>query len=143
MSISLFNKEYQPNKITNTKNDNLTEQNNKDSLYRNARYGASFGAGIGLGDGFLSSVLIKRDIRNTMNGYRSFTFEQKRKAVSGLHNQNMTVRRYKEFANKILNMSIPKTMLKRALLYGGITAAVGMVIDVCKNKKSDKNKTLF
>lgn len=139
MSITLFNKKYQSNKITNIKNENSNGQNNNESLYRTARYGASFGAGIGLGDGYLSSVLVKRDIRNTMNGFKNFTYEQKKQAIRGLHNQNMTVRQYKEFANKILNMSTPKTMLKRALLYGSITAAAGMILDIYK--KLRKNKT--
>lgn len=139
MSITLFNKKHQPNKITNLQSDSTKGQNNNETLYRSARYGASFGVGIGLGDGFLSSVLVKRDIRNTMNGFKNFTYEQKKQAVKGLHNQNMTVRQYKEFANKILNISTPKTMLKRALLYGSITAAAGMILDIYK--KLGKNKT--
>ena len=58
---------------------------------------------------------------------------EKKSAIRGLHANGYNVRQFKEHIKEINELSIPKVMVKRALIYAGIIGLFGLGIDLIKN----------
>lgn len=108
------------------------------SQYRSVRNGFIFGAGAGLGDGLATVLSARYSIKKNLAEYSNYSFADKKNAVANLHAQGINVKTYKSELAKVYNKPLPKVMAKRALMYGAITAAVGLGIDLYKNHNKPK-----
>ncbi len=104
--------------------------------------GIIFGIGAGLGDGFATVYSTKNNIKKSLAEYKGYSFSEKKEAIKGILNiKGMTVKKYKDFIQKEMNVSMPKVMLRRALLYGSVLGLIGLGVDAYSNKKDKATKT--
>lgn len=117
----------QPNEI------NLNSQKKgqiQPSLYKGSLYGALFGVGAGICDGFATTFYAKKDLKKTLETFKNASFADKKLMVKNLLDNGKTIKEFKQYAKKISNSSPFKLMLKRGLIYGGIISAAGFICDL-------------
>ena len=76
-----------------------------------------------------------------MEEFKKCSFGDKRLAVKALHDSGISIKEYKKFINSVRDLSIPKMMLKRGLLYGGVAAVAGIAVDLYRNNKENKTNS--
>lgn len=131
--------QIQPN--TSIKNDTNNNQVKSTPSYKATKNGLIFGISAGLGDGFATVYSNKKNIKKSLAEYKGYSFSQKKEALKEILNiKGMTLKKYKNFINKEMNVSIPKVMLKRALLYGSVLGLIGLGVDAYSNKKNKVSK---
>lgn len=110
--------------------------------YKTTKNGLIFGISAGLGDGFATVYSNKKNIKKSLEEFKAYSFSQKKEAVKEILNiKGMTLKKYKDFIQKEMNVSISKVMLRRALLYGSILGLIGLGIDAYSNKKDKATNT--
>ncbi len=131
--------QIQPNK--SIKNDANNNQVKSTPSYKATKNGLIFGIGAGLGDGFATVYSTKNNIKKSLAEYKGYSFSQKKEALKEILNiKGMTLKKYKDFIRKEMSVSMPKVMLRRALLYGSVLGLIGFGIDKYQgyNKQSKK-----
>lgn len=108
------------------------------SNYKGVLYAAMFGVGLGIGDGLVTGYCTKRDLKKSLEEFKKCSFADKKRAVEALRQNGMSVSEYKKFIKNVQDLSIPKTMLKRGLLYGGIASVAGLAVNLYRNHKDTK-----
>lgn len=101
--------------------------------YNSGKAGVLFGIGAGVSDAFITVTSAKNSTKKSINDYKKFSFAEKKSAIRGLHANGYNVRQFKEHIKDINELSIPKVMVKRALIYAGIIGLFGLGIDLIKN----------
>ncbi len=122
------------------------EANNKSAnlimKHKGLTNGIIFGVGAGLGDGFATVYSTKNNIKKSLAEYKGYSFSQKKEALKEILNiKGMSLKKYKDFIQKEMNVSMPKVMLRRALLYGTVLGLIGFGVDAYSNKKDKVTKT--
>ena len=131
--------QIQPNK--SIKHDANNGQVKSTSSYKATKNGLIFGIGAGLGDGFATVYSTKNNIKKSLAEYKGYSFSQRKEALKEILNiKGMTLKKYKDFIRKEMSVSMPKVMLRRALLYGSVLGLIGFGIDKYQgyNKQSKK-----
>lgn len=123
------------------KNDANNNQVKSTPSYKATKNGLIFGISAGLGDGFATVYSTKNNIKKSLAEYKGYSFSQKKEALKEILNiKGMTLKKYKDFIRKEMSVSMPKVMLRRALLYGSVLGLIGFGIDKYQgyNKQSKK-----
>lgn len=131
--------QIQPNK--SIKHDANNGQGKSTPSYKATKNGLIFGISAGLGDGFATVYSTKNNIKKSLAEYKGYSFSQKKEALKEILNiKGMTLKKYKDFIRKEMSVSMPKVMLRRALLYGSVLGLIGFGIDKYQgyNKQSKK-----
>ena len=124
------------------KNDANNNQVKSTPTYKATKNGLVFGISAGLGDGLATVYSTKNNIKKSLAEFKAYSFSQKKEAVKEiLKIKGMTIKKYKDFIQKEMNVSMPKVMLKRALIYGSVLGLIGAGIDTYSNKKNKTTKT--
>lgn len=124
------------------KNDANNSQGKSTPSYKATKNGLIFGISAGLGDGFATVYSTKNNIKKSLAEYKGYSFSQKKEAIREiLKIKGMSVKKYKDFIQKEMSVSMPKVMLRRALLYGSVLGLIGLGVDVYSNKKNKASKT--
>lgn len=137
--INTNKSQIQPNK--SIKNDTNSNQVKSTPSYKATKNGLIFGISAGLGDGFATVYSTKNNIKKSLAEYKGYSFSQKKEALKEiLKIKGMSVKKYKDFIQQEMSVSMPKVMLRRALLYGSVLGLIGFGIDKYQgyNKQSKK-----
>lgn len=134
---SILPKRTEKYKKTKCSKETTQAQNSSNQpKYKSTTGGAFFGIGAGLGDGYITVYSTKQDVKKAIAEYKASPFAQKKAAIEGLHQKGINVKQYKTYMNDIQKLSAPKTMIRRALIYGAFATLTGLVIDTYRNSKN-------
>ena len=140
--FKINNKPSQLQTNSSIKNNANNSQVKPTPSYKATKNGLIFGISAGLGDGFATVYSNKKNIKKSLEEFKGYSFSQKKEAINQIMNiKGMTLKKYKDFIQKEMNVSIPKVMIRRALLYGSILGLIGLGVDAYSNKKDKATKT--
>ncbi len=140
--FKIKNNTAQINSNSSIKKDNTNNKVKPTPTYKATKNGLVFGISAGLGDGFATVYSNKNNIKKSLAEYKGYSFSQKKEALKEILNiKGMTLKKYKDFIQKEMNVSMPKVMLKRALLYGTVLGLIGFGVDAYSNKKDKASET--
>ena len=120
---------------TTTQQTQTTNQTFTKSGFKSTGNGILFGICAGIGDGFATVYSAKSSAKKAVEEYKNYSFAEKKSAIAGLHAKGVNVKEYKEYIKGLHNLSMPKIMAKRALIYGTAIGLFGLAIDTYRHYK--------
>ena len=126
------------NNTTTQQTQTTTNQTFTKSGFKSTGNGILFGICAGIGDGFATVYSARSSAKKAVEEYKNYSFAEKKSAIAGLHAKGVNVKEYKEYIKGLHNLSMPKVMAKRALIYGTAIGLFGLAIDTYRHYKDLK-----
>lgn len=123
------------NNTTTQQTQTTTNQTFTKSGFKSTGNGILFGICAGIGDGFATVYSARSSAKKAVEEYKNYSFAEKKSAIAGLHAKGVNVKEYKEYIKGLHNLSMPKVMAKRALIYGTAIGLFGLAIDTYRHYK--------
>lgn len=120
---------------TTQQTQTTTNQTFTKSGFKSTGNGILFGICAGIGDGFATVYSARSSATKAVEEYKNYSFAEKKSAIAGLHAKGVNVKEYKEYIKGLHNLSMPKVMAKRALIYGTAIGLFGLAIDTYRHYK--------
>ena len=120
--------------------NNISVNNNKSNNYSATRNGAICGALAGVADVYITSVYNKKQGRKIIDEFKKASFNEKRESLKALKNAGITTEKFREKLQGIFKPVKAKTVVQRALIYGGILGTVGLLLDTKHKLKNKETK---
>ena len=120
---------------TTQQTQTTTNQTFTKSGFKSTGNGILFGICAGIGDGFATVYSARSSAKKAVEEYKNYSFAEKKSAIAGLHAKGVNVKEYKEYIKELHNLSMPKVMAKRALIYGTAIGLFGLAIDTYRHYK--------
>lgn len=120
---------------TTTQQTQTTNQTFTKLGFKSTGNGILFGICAGIGDGFATVYSARSSAKKAVEEYKNYSFAEKKSAIAGLHAKGVNVKEYKEYIKGLHNLSMPKVMAKRALIYGTAIGLFGLAIDTYRHYK--------
>jgi len=120
--------------------NNISVNNNKSNNYSATRNGAICGALAGVADVYITSAYNKKQGRKIIDEFQKASIGEKRKSLKALKDAGISVPQFRQKLQDIFRPIKPKTVIQRALIYGGILGTVGLLLDTKHKLKNKETK---